>query len=153
MRETWVLAGAVVLAAATCSGGVVVMSSAPQATPAAQEPPAHTVKVERGKLATMVSKDGTLTYRERSDDSPRSVVNQAHGTYTWLPDDVDKVGCGDVFYRADDNPVPHGGTVPGLPRLAHRRCGQRRPSAQWEPAHARLRRRRCRHRSRRQRFH
>ncbi len=47
-----VLAG--VLVAVTATGGVVVMSSAKLATPAAQEP-ANTVKVERGKLSSMVS--------------------------------------------------------------------------------------------------
>jgi multidrug efflux pump subunit AcrA (membrane-fusion protein) len=62
-RKTWVLAGAAVLVAVTATAGVVVMSSAKQATPAAQEPPANTVKVEKGKLSAMVSLDGTLTYR------------------------------------------------------------------------------------------
>jgi multidrug efflux pump subunit AcrA (membrane-fusion protein) len=60
-RKTWVLAGAAALVAVTVAGGVVVMSSAKQATPAAQEPPANTVKVEKGKLTSMVSMDGTLT--------------------------------------------------------------------------------------------
>ena len=53
----------------------------------------------------MVSQDGTLTYRARSDGSPYSVINQAGGTYTELPDDGDKVDCGDVFYRVDNKPV------------------------------------------------
>jgi peptidoglycan hydrolase-like protein with peptidoglycan-binding domain len=105
MRKTWVLAGAAVLVAVTATGGVVVMSSAKQATPAAQEPPPNTMKVEKGKLSAMVSLYGTLTYRARSDGSPYSVINQARGTYTKLPDDGDKVVCGDVFYRVDDHPV------------------------------------------------
>ena len=104
-RKTWVLAGAAVLVAATATGGVVAMSSAKQATAAAQEPPANTVKVERGKLSAMVSQDGTLTYRARSDGSPYAVINQARGTYTELPDVGDKVDCGDVLYRVDDHPV------------------------------------------------
>ena len=53
----------------------------------------------------MVSLDGTLTYRARSDGSPYSVINQARGTYTELPEAGDKVGCGDVLYRVDDEPV------------------------------------------------
>ena len=131
------------------------LSSAKQATPAAQEPPANTAKVEKGKLSAMVSMDGTLTYRARSDGSPYSVINQARGTYTELPDDGDKVDCGDVLYRVDDNPVLLlCGTVPAYRDLRTRRCGRGRPSAQPEPAQARLRRRgRCRYRSRRQRFH
>jgi peptidoglycan hydrolase-like protein with peptidoglycan-binding domain len=101
-RNTWVLAAVAVLIALT--GGVVVTSGAKE-TPAAQEPPANTVQVERGELSAMVSLDGTLTYRARSDGSPYSVINQAGGTYTELPDDGDKVECGDMFYRVDDDPV------------------------------------------------
>jgi hypothetical protein len=104
-RRTWVLAAAAVLVAATAAGGVVVMSSAQEATPAAQEPLANTAKVQMGKLADVVSLDGTLTYRARSDGSPYAVINRARGTYTELPDDGDKVDCGDVLYRVDDRPV------------------------------------------------
>jgi peptidoglycan hydrolase-like protein with peptidoglycan-binding domain len=104
-RKTWVLAGATVLVAVTATGGVVVASGSEDASPAAQEPPANTVKVEKGKLSSMVSLDGTLTYRARSDGSPYPAINQAGGTYTKLPDDGDKVDCGDVLYRVDDDPV------------------------------------------------
>jgi hypothetical protein len=104
-RKTWVPAAAAVLVAVAVTGGVVVGSSAKQATPAAQEPPANTVQVERGELSAMVSLDGTLTYRARSDGSPYSAINRASGTYTELPGDGDKVDCGDVFYRVDDDPV------------------------------------------------
>jgi peptidoglycan hydrolase-like protein with peptidoglycan-binding domain len=104
-RKTWVPAGAAVLVAVAATGGVVVASSAKQATPAAAESPANTVRVERGKLSAMVSLDGNLTYRARPDGSPFSAVNQAGGTYTELPDAGDKVDCGDVFYRVDDGPV------------------------------------------------
>ena len=76
-----------------------------EATSAAQEPPANTATVEKGELSAMVSLDGTLTYRARSDGSPYSAINQARGIYTELPEDGDKVDCGDVFYRVDDNPV------------------------------------------------
>jgi len=105
MRKTWVLAGAAVLVAVTATGGVVVASGAKQATAAAQEPPANTVKVEKGELSSMVSLDGTLTYRARSDGSPYSAINQASGIYTELPDEGDKLDCGGVFYRVDDDPV------------------------------------------------
>jgi hypothetical protein len=104
-RKTWALAAAVVLAAAAATGGVVVASSADQATPTPQELPANTATVKRGELSAMVSLDGTLTYRARSDGSPYSVIDQARGTYTKLPDEGDKVDCGDVLYRVDDNPV------------------------------------------------
>jgi peptidoglycan hydrolase-like protein with peptidoglycan-binding domain len=104
-RKTWVPAGAAVLVAVTATGGVVVAAGSKEATPAAQEPPANTATVEKGELSAMVSLDGTLTYRARSDGSSYSAINQAAGTYTELPYEGDKVDCGDVFYRVDDRPV------------------------------------------------
>jgi multidrug efflux pump subunit AcrA (membrane-fusion protein) len=103
-RKTWV-AAAVVLAAAAVAGGVVAASGGKQATAAAQEPPANTATVERGTLSDMVSLYGTLTYRARSDGSPYPVINLAQGTYTKLPGAGDRVDCGDVLYRVDNNPV------------------------------------------------
>jgi hypothetical protein len=61
--------------------------------------------VEKGRLSDMVSQYGTLTYRARSDGSPYSVINRARGTYTKLPNRGDKVDCGDVLYRVNNNPV------------------------------------------------
>jgi hypothetical protein len=66
--------------AVAATGGVVVMSSAKQATAAAQEPTVNTATVEEGRLSDMVSQYGTLTYRARSDGSPYPVFNQARGT-------------------------------------------------------------------------
>jgi hypothetical protein len=105
MRKHRVLAGAAVLVAVTAIGGVVAMSGAEQASPAAQEPPVNTATVERGELSDMVSQYGILTYRARSDGSPYAVINRARGIYTRLPDDGDKVDCGAVLYRVDDKPV------------------------------------------------
>jgi multidrug efflux pump subunit AcrA (membrane-fusion protein) len=104
MRKRWMLACAAVLVAVAVTGGLV-LSGATQATPAAQDPPVNTAKVERGKLSAMVSLYGTLTYRARPDGSPYSVINQARGTYTRLPDGGDRVDCGGVLYRVDDHPV------------------------------------------------
>ncbi len=56
-------------------------------------------------LAAMVSLHGTLTHRARPDGSPYLVINRARGTYTALPDDGDRVDCGDALYRVDDRPV------------------------------------------------
>jgi hypothetical protein len=94
-----------VLVAVAATGGVVVISSGKETTHAAQEPPANTVQVERGELSAMVSLDGILSYRARSDGSPYSAINHASGIYTKLPDEGDKVDCGDVLYRVDDDPV------------------------------------------------
>ena len=118
-RKTWVLAGAAVLVAVAVIGGVVVLSGAEQATSAAPKAPANTAQVQRGELSAMVSLHGTLTYRARSDGSPYSAINQARGIYTKLPDDGDKVECGDVLYRVDDDPVLLlCGTVPAYRDLA-----------------------------------
>src|SRR5262245_61314988 len=81
------------------------MSDGNQATEAAQAPPVNTETVERGRLSDMVSQFGILTYRARSDGSPYAVINRARGIYTELPDAGDKVDCGDVLYRVNDNPV------------------------------------------------
>ena len=93
----------------------------------------------------MVSQDGTLTYRARSDGSPYAVINQARGTYTKLPDDGDKVDCGDVLYRVDDHPVLLlCGTVPAYRDL---HMGDKGKDVRQlnRNLHARLRRRAGRH--------
>jgi peptidoglycan hydrolase-like protein with peptidoglycan-binding domain len=84
---------------------VIAVSGGDRAAATAQAPPANTVPVEQGKLSAIVSQNGTLTYRARSDGSPYSVINQADGTYTELPAAGHRVGCGDVLYRVDDDPV------------------------------------------------
>ena len=87
----------VALAATAGCGGT-------KASPAAQEP-ATTAMVEQGPLSAVVSLDGTLSYRARSDGSAYSVINQARGTYTALPEVGAKIGCRGVLYRVDDSPV------------------------------------------------
>ncbi len=81
--------------------------------------------MEKGKLSAMVSQDGTLTYRARPDGSPYSVINQARGIYTELPEVGDKVDCGGVLYRVDDKPVVLlCGTVPAYRALHAGDAGQ-----------------------------
>ena len=106
MRRTrWALTAAAVLAAAATTGAVVMLSGGEQATAIAQAAPASTATVQKGRLSAAVSQDGTLTYRARPDGSPLSVINHARGTYTELPEVGDKVDCGGVLYRVDDEPV------------------------------------------------
>jgi hypothetical protein len=105
MARMWALAGAAVLVAVTATGGVLALSGRGHATAAAQEPPLNTATVKRGRLSDLVSQYGTLTYRARRDGSPYTVINQARGIYTELPDGGDRVDCGDVLYRVDDKPV------------------------------------------------
>lgn len=103
-RKAVVLAGVAVLVAALATG-TAITSGAEQTTSTDRKEPANTATVVKGKLSAMVSVHGTLTYRARSDGSPYSVINQARGTYTELPHDGDKVDCGDVLFRVDDEPV------------------------------------------------
>jgi hypothetical protein len=111
-RKTWALAAAAVLAVASAIGGVIVMSSAKQATAAARQLPVGTARVERRTLSAVVSQAGTLTYRARSDGSPYSLINQARGTYTNLPTAGQVIAQGRVLYRVNDRPVVllHGST-------------------------------------------
>lgn len=104
-RKTSMLAGAAVLVGVAVIGGVVSLSGSTQATPAAQGPPVSTVKVQREELSAMVSVDGTLTYRARTDGSPYAVINQAQGIYTELPDLGQVISEGQVLYRVNDSPV------------------------------------------------
>jgi hypothetical protein len=102
-RAAWPVAAAAVLAVAIVA--VVLLSGGGDATNAAPPPATSTVKVEHGALSAQVSGAGTLTYGARADGSPYVAVNQAAGTYTQLPENGDRVGCGDVLYRVDDQPV------------------------------------------------
>jgi multidrug efflux pump subunit AcrA (membrane-fusion protein) len=87
----------VALAATAGCGGT-------KASPTAQAP-ASTATVEQGPLSAVVSLNGTLSYRARPDGLPYSVINQARGTYTALPEVGAKIGCGGVLYRVNDSPV------------------------------------------------
>ncbi len=86
-------------------GGVLVLSGAGHATGAAQAAAPNTEQVEQGKLSAVVSQDGILTYKSRPDGSPYSVINEAQGVYTELPEVGDKVDCGDVLYQVNEHPV------------------------------------------------
>lgn len=103
-RQTRLLA-TVALALAAATGGLVLTSGAKREAAAAEEPPPNTAPVQRGALTDTISQYGTLTYRGRSDGSPYTLINQARGTYTALPDVGVTVDCGDALYRVDDHPV------------------------------------------------
>ncbi len=103
--KTWALGAAAVLAAVTAAGAVAVTSGAKQASAAAPPAPAHTAQVDRRSLSATVSQPGTLTYGARSDGSPYSVINQAHGTYTKLPAGGRVISQGHPLYRVNNAPV------------------------------------------------
>ena len=105
MRKTRALAAAAVLAGVTVAGGVLVTSGAKRATAAARQLPVGTTQVEKRTLSAMVSQGGILTYRARSDGSPYSVINQAHGTYTQLPTLGQVIRQGHALYRVNNRPV------------------------------------------------
>jgi hypothetical protein len=104
-RKTWALLAAAVLASAAVTGGVLVMSGGKAASAAARPLPVGTTQVEKRTLSAMVSQGGILTYRARSDGSPYSVINQAHGTYTQLPRLGRVIRQGHALYRVNDTPV------------------------------------------------
>ncbi len=104
-RKTGALAGAAVLAALAATGVAIAATGAKPAALAATEPPANTATVVKRALSAMVSLDGTLTYRARPDGSPYSVINQAQGTYTELPELGQVISQGQVLYRVNDSPV------------------------------------------------
>jgi hypothetical protein len=123
--RTWVPAGAGLVVVVTVIGGVGVLSGADETPSTAQAAPASTATVQKGPLSAAVSQNGTLTYRARPDGSPFSVVNHAKGTYTELPDVGDKVGCGDVLYRVNDQAVLLlCGTVPAYRALQEGDAGR-----------------------------
>jgi hypothetical protein len=61
--------------------------------------------VRQGTLSAQVNQNGTLSYAAQADGSPYSVVNQASGTYTWLPSAGRVIRCGQVLYRVEETPV------------------------------------------------
>jgi hypothetical protein len=112
MRKTWALPAAAVLVGAAVIGGVLVMSGGKAASAAARPLPVGTTRVEKRTLSAMISQGGILTYRARSDGSPYSVINQAHGAYTQLPALGQVIRQGHSLYRVNDTPVVllHGST-------------------------------------------
>lgn len=104
-RKTWAPGAAAALVAAAVLGGAVALSGADHASGEAQASSPNTALVQQGKLSAVVSQDGTLTYRSRPDGSPYSIIDQARGVYTELPEIGDEVGCGEVLYRVDERPV------------------------------------------------
>ncbi|MCW2995792.1 MAG: hypothetical protein JWQ18_3287 [Conexibacter sp.] len=106
-RKGWALSVAAVLVVVAAIGGVAALSGGERATAtaAAHAALASTAAVREGKLSAAVSQDGTLTYRARPDGSPFTAINHARGTYTELPAVGDEVGCGDVLYHVDAEPV------------------------------------------------
>ena len=76
---------AAVVTATIVTVGVIAWSGAKHAVAGARALPVGTTRVEKRTLSAMVSQGGILSYRARSDGSPYSVINQAHGTYTALP--------------------------------------------------------------------
>lgn len=104
--KTWAAAGAAALLVVGGAAAGIGLTSGGHADPAVgQQAVANTAKVEQGKLAAMVTVNGTLTYQAGSDGSPYKVINRAAGTYTDLPDPGGEINCGHVLYRVDQRPV------------------------------------------------
>ena len=102
-RKRWVLAGAAGVVAVIAALSVVTSTTNLSAS-AAQAPPT-TAKVGMQTLSAMVSLNGILAYQAGSDGSPYSVINQAQGVYTALPEIGQVIAQGQVLYDVNDNPV------------------------------------------------
>ena len=102
-RTAVVLATA--LAPAAVAACAAVLPGAGPAAPAAGQAPPPTATVQEGALSDRVSEAGTLTFRARSDGTPYTAINRSAGVYTALPEEGDRVACGDVLYRVDEIPV------------------------------------------------
>jgi multidrug efflux pump subunit AcrA (membrane-fusion protein) len=61
--------------------------------------------VQEGPLSSQVDQSGTLSYSAGADGTPYSVVNQASGTYTWVPAAGTQIGCGETLYKVGEKPV------------------------------------------------
>jgi len=61
--------------------------------------------VQQGPLSSQVNQSGTLSYAAGADGSAYPVINQARGTYTWVPAAGTQVDCGETLYKVDQKPV------------------------------------------------
>lgn len=90
---------------APAAAALLIAGCGGERAPRPTQQPASTVAVQRGALASTLSLNGTLAFRARPDGAPYAAVNQAQGIYTRLPAEGDRVDCGEVLYRVDDDPV------------------------------------------------
>lgn len=61
--------------------------------------------VQEGPLSSQVDQSGTLSYSAGADGTPYSVVDQASGTYTWVPAAGTQIDCGETLYKVGEKPV------------------------------------------------
>jgi peptidoglycan hydrolase-like protein with peptidoglycan-binding domain len=104
-RKTYFIVATFIASTTAIGSGAAFLNSGKTATATQSETAVSTAKVERGSLASVVNVNGILTYSGQSDGSPYSVVNQATGTFTQLPEEGDSIDCGNVLYRVGDHPV------------------------------------------------
>jgi Putative peptidoglycan binding domain len=107
-RRRRLLVGAVVLVLVTAAGVVTAMTDpfdSGGGSPASVDASTARATVREGPLSSQINQNGTLSYTAQADGSPYSVVNQATGTYTWLPSAGRVTRCGQVLYRVEETPV------------------------------------------------
>src|SRR5262249_33174990 len=61
--------------------------------------------VQEGPLSSQVNQSGTLSYAGGADGTPYPVVDQASGTYTWVPAPGTQIDCGETLYKVAEKPV------------------------------------------------
>ncbi|MFC5754635.1 peptidoglycan-binding protein [Actinomadura rugatobispora] len=101
--------GGVALAAVAAVGGVALAVTGPYGDDGEPAVSAGTgtslAAVQEGPLSSQVNQSGTLSYAGGADGTPYPVVNQAKGTYTWLPAAGTQVDCGETLYKVGEKPV------------------------------------------------
>jgi hypothetical protein len=108
-RRRRLLVGAAIVMVVVVAAGVVTAMTEPfdggGESPASVDANTARATVREGPLSSQVNQNGTLSYTAQADGSPYSVVNQATGTYTWLPSAGRVTHCGQVLYRVEETPV------------------------------------------------
>ncbi|MEU5877860.1 peptidoglycan-binding protein [Spirillospora sp. NPDC047279] len=107
-RRRKVLAGTGVLVLLVAAGAVVAVMDPfddGSARPTSSNVGTSLAAVREGSLSTQVTQSGTLSYAAYGDGSPFAVINQAEGTYTWIPGEGREIDCGRTLYRVDEKPV------------------------------------------------
>jgi hypothetical protein len=108
-RRRRMLGAGVALALVAAGGGVALAVTAlygDDGKPATKAATGTSLAaVQEGPLSSQVSQSGTLSYSGGADGTPYPVINQASGTYTWVPATGTQIDCGETLYKVGEKPV------------------------------------------------
>ncbi|MDL4812650.1 peptidoglycan-binding protein [Actinomadura opuntiae] len=108
-RRRRMIGGGAALVAVAAGGGVALVVTSPHGgdgtSAAGTGDGTSLAAVQEGPLSSQVEQNGTLSYAGGADGNPYPVVNQAKGTYTWIPAAGTQVDCGETLYKVGQKPV------------------------------------------------